>query len=277
MEICTLMPMDLEKFAHLFPPRLLTELPGDALLAGCVSDDGKNAAGILMAHVEENEVVVDWLYVDEPFRRKGGGRAMLQLLVQAAEASGEPDGVSVFFTQDDAGMGDFLKACGFMVLLREGGKGFSTTLGAFPRLLASGQPQAEILPVGDAPDAAREHFAGLLNDSVLPDIAVPTPFAFGDYRPESCVCMEKGIIRGLVLLQGDASGLSIPWIFNDSADPSAFVAAVNESMRRLKAAFPPDTPLTFASVDGVIEELIELHIPVAQRSEIYFGTYLLGL
>ena len=277
MEICTLTPLDLEKFDHLFPQQLLAELPADALLIGCVTDDGKNAAGILMAHVEENEAVVDWLYVDEPFRRQGGGRAMLQLLIQAVEESEEPDGVSMFFTQDNKGVGGFLKACGFMVALHEGSRGFSTTLGAFPRLPATGEPQAEILPIGDVPESERKRFAALLNDSVLPIVAIPTPFAFSDYRPESCVCLEKGIIRGLVLLQGDASGLSIPWIFNDSTDPSAFVAAINESMRRLKEVFPPDTPLTFASDNGAIEELIERHIPIEQRSEIYFGTYLLGL
>ena len=277
MEICTLTPVDLEKFGHLFPQELLAELPGDELLVGCVTDDGKNAAGLLMAHVEENEVVVDWLYVDEPFRRKGGGRAMLQLLVQAAEESEEPDGVSVFFTQDNAGVGGFLKACGFMVILREGSRGFSTVLGNFPRLLAPGKPQAEILPIGEAPEAAREHFAALVNDSVLSDVALPLPFSFLNYRPESCVCLEKGVIRALALLQGDQNGLSIPWIFNDSTDPAAFIATINESIRRLKAAFPPDTPLTFASVDSVIEELIERHIPVVQRSEIYFATYPLRL
>ena len=113
MEICVLTPLDLDRFAHLYPPDLLKELPGDALLLGCVEEDPLEAAGVLLGHVEEDEVIVDWLYVDEPFRRKGGASAMLELLIETAAEAGDIDGVNVFYAEESDGMEELLKACGF--------------------------------------------------------------------------------------------------------------------------------------------------------------------
>ena len=104
MEVCVLTPADLGKYAHLFPAELLPELPGDELLLGCVQAAPPAAVGILMAHVEEREVLIDWLYVEEEYRRQGGGKEMPELLVQGAEASGRADAVSIVFSERDDGL-----------------------------------------------------------------------------------------------------------------------------------------------------------------------------
>ena len=55
-------------------------------------------------------------------------------------------------------------------------------------------------------------------------IVVPSGLTHGT------VCLEKGVIRALALLQGDQNGLSIPWIFNDSTDPTAFIATITSAL-----------------------------------------------
>ena len=278
MESCVLTAADLEYFEELYPEELLKDLPADELLVGCVEEaPSPAAAGILMAHVQEGEALVDWLYVDEPFRRRGGGRAMLQMLTRAAEESGELDGVSLTFSQNDAHMSEFLRACDFMVAVREGSKGFSTRLKDFPQFPVPGEVKGTIVPLADVSESERARFAGLVDDSVLPNVAVQTPFDDSAYRPESCACVEDGVIRAVFLVQGDENGLSIPWMYNGCSAAASFIAVVNESISRLKGAFSGEVQLAFASIDSDIDELIERRIPIEERAEISFGTYRFGL
>lgn len=271
MKIGVVTPKDLDYFSHLSPVRLTQALPEDTLLVGCVEDSAPPvAAGILMAHAEESMVVVDWLYVDEAFRRRGGGRAMLELLLQNARASGILKGVSVFFADDDENMPAFLAACGFGVSQRGGSAGFAIRLGDFPYIPAFGPTKGSIVPLEEIPEAERVRFAALLDSAAIPGIAVPTPFSFRAYRPESCVCLEDGIIRAICLLRGDENGLSIDWIYSNTAPP-AIIRTINESVSRLKGAFPADTTLAFASVNKDLENVIKRYLPAAQRSETHFA------
>ena len=116
MEINLLTPLDLEKFEHLFPPYLLKELPGDEILLGCVNEEPLDAAGILMAHPEAGELFVDWLYVDEAYRRKGAASQMLELLLDVVEATDELDAVTLIFSEQHEHMDELLEARGFGVL-----------------------------------------------------------------------------------------------------------------------------------------------------------------
>lgn len=273
MEINLLTPPDLEKFEHLFPPYLLKELRADEILLGSVNEEPLEAAGILMAHPEEGELFVDWIYVDEPYREKGAGRAMLELLVDTAEESGRIDGVTLVFSQYQKNLDVFLRACDFAVFQREGDRGFLTTLGKFPRFPISGAPIGEILPLPKVGQNALRWFSDLLSDAAVPGVAVEIPFEVNRYLPESCVLLEDGRIRGLCLLEKNDKGISIAWIYNYCSSPDAIIHVMNESMRLLKENYPADMGLSFASVNPAIEGIIERRIPVASRAEIYVGTY----
>ena len=272
MEVCVLTPADLEKFSHLYPPELPEELPGDELLLGCVAPEPPTAAGLLMAHVEAGEVLIDWLYVDAPFRRRGGGRAMLDLLVGEAFSSGRVDGVSVVFSDNAEGMEDLLRACNFIIAANGEDCGYLTTLGAFPKLPAPGEKEGTLAALGDVPAAEQARFASVLDRGLVPGVAVPTPFDPADYLPESGVLLVDGKIRGVCLLEGDAEGLAIAWVYSGAATPATLPALVNESMERLRERFPAETPLTFAAVNIGVREIIERYIPVKQRVEVYLGS-----
>ena len=273
MEINLLTPLDLDKFAHLFPPYLLKELPADEILLGCVNEAPLDAAGILMAHPVDGELFVDWIYVDEPYRRKGAGKEMLDLLVDTAAECEDVDGITLVFSQDHADVEPFLEACGFGVLMREGDKGFLTTLGEFPKLPVNGDPVGEILPLPKVPEAALQSFSDLLSDSSLLGITVEMPLEADRYLPESCMLLAEGRIRGVCLLEANESGLSIGWIYNNCPSPDSIIHIVNQSVGLLREKYPADTPLSFASVNPGVERFIERRIPVISRAEIYIGTY----
>ncbi len=273
MEVYLLTPLDLDRFAHLFPEYLLKELPADSLLLGCVCEETPAAAGLLMAHAQDREIFVDWLYVDEAYRRRGGGRALMEALLESAEASGVVDEIDLSFSQNSEHMTAFLKDCGFMVFFREGDKGFTTRLKHFPKLPVPGETAGEFVPLAEVPDAEIARFSGLLEDSVIPGAAIDAPLDPADYLPQSLVCLENGAIRAMCLFSREGDGLYIPWIYNNCSVPTTFIALVNESMEGLKRTFPPDTILSFASVDISVEEIIEKRIPVLQRTEVYLASY----
>ena len=273
MEVCVLTPADLEKFAHLYPPELPEELPADELLLGCVETDPLTAAGILMAHVESGEVFVDWLYVDEPYRRRGGGKAMLELLTREAAACEQVSGVNVVFSDRAENMEDLLRACSYIVAANGEDCGYRTTLGLFPRLPAPGEIEGKLVALSDVEAAELARFASVLDKGLLPNIAVPVPFDSADYLPESGVCLVDGRIRGVCLLTGDAESLSIAWIYSGAAVPSTLPALINSSISRLRERFSSETPLYFASVNGNVREIIERYIPVKERIEVYLGMY----
>ena len=251
MEINLLTPIDLDKFGHLFPPYLLNELPADEILLGCIKEDPLDAAGILMAHPVEGELFVDWIYVDEPYRRQGAGKAMLDILVDTADESGAVDGVTVVFSQNQEHMEPFLEACGSV----------------------KDAPVGEILPLPKVPEKVLQRFSDLLSDTAVPGVAIDPPIEADRYLPESCMLLVDETIRGACLLEKNDSGLSIAWIFNNCPVPDTIIHIVNESIGLLRESYPADTALSFASVNPGVERFIERRIPVISRAEIYIGTY----
>ena len=274
MEVCLLTPLDLDKFSHLFPGSLLDHLPASTLLLGCVEEEPLAAAGILMAHVEQREMVVDWLYVDEAFRRRGGGRAMLEDLRDTAKASGKLDGVTMTYTQDHQNMTEFLRACGFIAVYREGCKAFRSTLGDFRILPVPAEKNGVLQPLRAVPPEEVARFSGVLQKGLIPDIGIRPLIDPMDYRPESCAYLEQGKIRGLWLVRDTQDGISFPWFCNISSSLSVPLSLMNASLKLLKAALPASTAVSFATTNPNIETIVQKHFRVSQCTEIYFATYL---
>ncbi|SNU08058.1 Acetyltransferase (GNAT) family protein [Lachnospiraceae bacterium] len=273
MVINLLTPYDLNKFAHLYPDYILSELPEDTFLIGCIEEDPLTAAGIMMAHIEEDEIVIDWLYVDEPFRRKGGASEMLNLLLEAAVQSDELSGITVIFSEEDENMWEFLESMDFMVMYRGCDKGFSTRLEMIPPFPALGQITDELCFLNDVSDEEILRFKNLIDESVIPGTAVNIPFSKENYMPESSVILTDGNIRALCLLKELDDRIDIEWVYNNTKDPNAFPAIVNASINKLKTKYPADTNITFASISSSMDELISQYIPVEKSTEIYMAAY----
>ena len=274
MEVCVLSPLDLDKFEHLYPDSITTELPADAILIGCIEESPLEAAGILMAHVEDSEILLDWIYVDEPHRRKGGGRAMLELLRDAAQEEGSSIAITAIFSQEDENVSPFLKACNFMVTFREGDKGFSSLLKDFPKLKVVGDVPETFSILGDVPEAEINRFSQKLGKRGVEGLAITLPFVASDYMDESGALLnEDGKIKGLCLMQKIPTGIRFTQIYNKTSTPGGLAFLINQCTDLLKEHYPPDTPFYFASVNSKIDEAIERFIPIQYSSEIYFGTY----
>ena len=276
MALTLLTPLDLTKFVHLFPDELLDQIEADEIIIGYVEEDPLKATGILMAHVEELEVMIDWLFVDEDYRRRGAGKAMLNFLIKSCEQIDELGGVSIIFTQEHESMKGFLDACEFFVIFEEGHKGFETTLGDFPKFPVFG-PVGEVMPITDVPERELARFSEAVNNSAIPGAAVDIPFGAANYLPESTVVLEDGKIKGVCLMEEKDYGLSLSWAYNLSSEASNFPALLNKSIKLLRKKYDDDTVLGLASLSAKVDEIIETYIPVKKSSEIYLGTYPFGI
>ncbi len=272
MVVNVLTPYDLTKFSHLYPDYILSKIPADALLIGCISEDPLDAAGILMAHVEEGEIIIDWLYVDEPYRRQHGATDMVSVLLTAAEEFGELEGVNVLFSETDENLWEFFRSMDFITTYRGGDKGFYTELGKIPKLPVMDEITGELCSLSEVPEKEIERFMNLLNGSVIPG-GFYDPYKQDVYLPESSVILVDGLIRGICLVRNLDDGLDIAWLYNYTNNPNAFPALINACVNKLKESYPENTPFTFASTSPKMDQFIESVIPVDYSIEMYIASY----
>lgn len=215
MKIFALDPLDLPIFYDLLPESLLHDVPAGALLVGCGDGEPLQPAGVLIAHVEQPSLLVDWLYVNEAYRRRGGARQMMQMLLVCAFEVEEIEDVTLTFSQEHEGMDAFLRAMEFGVLFMEGCKGYETTLGRFRFMPGEKSIPGKIVPLHTVPRQEVAHFERLMDSGVLPDVAIRS-LRPEDYRAESMAYLEGGNLLGLWLVQERNGKLFIPWFCNYS-------------------------------------------------------------
>ena len=252
MKIFALDPLDLPIFYNLFPESLLHDVPADAFLVGCADGEPLQPAGVLIAHVAQRSLIVDWLYVDEAYRRRGGASQMMQMLLDCAFEVEEIEDVTLTFSQKHTGMDAFLRAMQFGVVFMEGCKGYETTLGKFRCLPEEKAISKKIVPLHSVPAQELARFERLLDSGLLPDVGIRS-LRPEDYRPQSMAYLEGSTLLGLWLVQERNGKLFIPWFCNYSkaltAPISASASAAPAPPRRGDMR-PCSTRMTGSSTQG---------------------------
>ena len=275
MKIFALDPLDLPIFYNLLPESLLHDVPAGALLVGCGDGEPLQPAGVLIAHVEQRSLLVDWLYVDEAYRRRGGARQMMQMLLDCAFEVEEIEDVTLTFSQEHEGMDAFLRAMEFGVLFMEGCKGYETTLSRFRFMPGEKSIPGKIVPLHTVPRQQVAHFERLLDSGILPDVAIRS-LRPEDYRAESMAYLEGDNLLGLWLVQERNGKLFIPWFCNYSRALTVPISLMNASVRAMNSSYPPETPVYFASLSPKMESVIRKMFQTPRQTEIYLATYEFG-
>ncbi len=275
MAVSVLTVEELIKFNELYPDILLDELPEDELLIGYIEEDPLRAAGILMAHPEGRTMLLDWMFVDESSRRRGGGRAMLELLRDSCEASGEIDAIILTFYNENQHMNSFLTACGFISGYMPGCKSYVTRLSRIKSPKGIKAENVNYLHLNQAPAEAIEKLNRYLSMNVVSDIGIGLPLKPENYREESMVHISNGMIDSLWLVRDEENGISFPWFFNGSQNLIVPIGLMNQVLRELKMKFPEDTKVFVTSIKPNIENVIYGYFNPQSYKEIYFGVYLM--
>ena len=272
MKIFSLTPLDLPIFYNLLPESLLHEIPADALLVGCADGEPLQPAGVLIAHVEYGTLLVDWLYVDEAYRRRGGASQMMQLLLDCAFEVEEIEDVTLTFSQQHDGLDAFLESMDFSVLFMEGCKGYETTLSKFRFLPGEKAIPGKILPLSDVPQQEIERFDRLVASGILPEVGISS-LRIEDYHAGSMAYLEGDTLLGLWLVQQQNGKLFIPWFCNYSKALTVPISLMNASIRAMNDHYAEDTPVYFASLSPKMESVIRKLFQTPDETEIYFASY----
>ncbi len=275
MAISILETNDLTKFNELYPDIILDELPENELIIGYIEENPLKAAGILMAHPERSTMLIDWIFVDESARRKGYGKAMLELLMDACKASGEIDAILSTFYNENLFVYDLLSAFGFIAGYRQGCKSFVTRLSRIKSPKETVNKQSNYMHLNQVSNKELERFNNYLSQDEVSNVGIDLPLKAADYRAESLVHMDNDMIDSLLLVGDEEDGISMPWLFSISQSSSVLIGLMNHVLHELRMQFQDDTKVYVTSLQPSIEHVIYNYFNPESSEEIYMGVYLL--
>lgn len=274
---------DLLKFRNLFYDELLLSLPEDMIMLGAidVSEPTPKAVGLLIFHVREKSVYIDWLYVDENFRRQGVGTALLQdLMISLIKDPGANiNTVFMEFGEAISGMGAFLRKNRFAVTFFDGNFNIYAPLKSV-RLMKNNMNEKRPLrsiPLAEVKRESYDAFERYLDMTSDEIIGFVGPIEASDYRSESRAIMDGDRIVGIMLV-GDTvykDTVLIEWVYSVpkfvlSAVPLAF----NDVITALRESLPEDTMLSMAAMSENVGGIIRKTMPGAVFSEAYSAFWL---
>lgn len=276
IKIVVLENEDILKFSALYYEELLLEIPDDAIALGAISTENEapKAVGILIFHIREGIAFIDWLYVDENYRFKGTGTALLDSLKDAIYQTEETemDSISVSFTQSAGGLGAFLKANGFAVAFGLGNYNVVAMLAKVKLIGAREYGNLKAVPLDSVPESAYVKFDDYLDEIGDVIVGVETPIIAQNYRKESRVILDGSTIVAVMLASDtmEENNISIDWVYAmpkymQHAIPLAFDTVISELKKNCKE----ETIISMASLMPNVCGIIKKTMPVARFTEIY--------
>lgn len=274
MALSVLAVDDLAKFNGLYPDIILDELPENELLIGYIEENPLRPAGILMAHPEKSTMLIDWIFVDESLRRKGYGRAMLELLIDSCEAFGEIVAILLTFYNENLYVYELLLNCGFIAGYRQGCKNFVTRLSRIKQLKEIKDNSIDYVYLNQVSHKELEGLNKDLSSNMVDNIGIDLPLKPEDYREESLVHVDNDKIDSLLLVRDEEDGISFPWFFNESQKLNVPIGLMNHVLQDLRMKFPEETKVFVTSLAPNLENVIYASFNPESSQEIYIGVYM---
>lgn len=282
IKIAALEREDLLKFRDLFYDELLLTLPDDMIMLGAIDvSAAPKAVALLIFHVREKSAYIDWLYVDENFRRRGIGSVLLRDLMAALIKDPDASIEAVFmnFGETISGMGAFLRKNRFAVTFFDGNFNIYAPLKSVKLIKKNENVKQPLrsIPLAEVKPESFEAFDRYLDMTSDEIIGVVGPIEASDYRPESRAIMHGDKIVGIMLV-GDTvykGTVLIEWVYSVpkfvlSAVPLAF----NDVITALRESLPEDTMLSMAAMSENVGGIIRKTMPGAVFSEAYSAFWL---
>ena len=282
IKIAALEREDLLKFRDLFYDELLLTLPDDMIMLGAIDvSAAPKAVALLIFHVREKSAYIDWLYVDENFRRRGIGSVLLRDLMAALIKDPDASIEAVFmnFGETISGMGAFLRKNRFAVTFFDGNFNIYAPLKSVKLIKKNENVKQPLrsIPLAEVKPESFEAFDRYLDMTSDEIIGVVGPIEASDYRPESRAIMHGDKIVGIMLV-GDTiykGTVLIEWVYSvPSFVLSAVPIAFNDVITALRESLPEDTMLSMAAMSENVGGIIRKTMPGAVFSEAYSAFWL---
>lgn len=242
---------------------LLLPETADALAAGepvtaLALTENDLALGAAAGYLEGGRFQISSLYVSPDHRRRGGGRLLVETLVQlAAPYAG---GMELHYTstrEEHETLPPFLAAMGFREESDGGENIFLTALGTVadtPFFSGAGKsfgtPLSELTPGL----LSLVEKAALAADAPLPEGGLA---AAGVDREVSVVSFDGSDPQAFVVLDHSCSGaLTLAAAWSASRNPAVFPTLLRSAMARAREKYPPETPLAVQATGSSSARLV---------------------
>lgn len=274
MQRFVLKPQDSSRFDHLYDGELEAQMKPDTLAVGMVDDESvpPRAAGLLLAQVRGSSLVVNWLYVIEPCRRKRVATELMDGLLAAATREEALESVEVFLSEGQKDLQAFFEYFGFGILFQEGWGEFQGTLGDIAALPKKTVSDYNVVPLYKASTVDLRKFS---SEIVTHNIScgVPLPIKPEEYDPASMVCYHEDEIVAVGLVCVDQEGVKLPWLYAESHCGKALIPLLSKMVKTVQNELPPETPLVIGTMGRAGERLAEHLLPDVQWREVYVAAW----
>lgn len=263
MQIGVLPPGEPGVFRSLLLPEAADALArGEALTALGLTETGL-ALGAAAGYLENSQFQLISLYVAPAYRQRGGGRMLVDALLELLP--GHAAGVTVRFTvteEEHRTIAPFLAHLGFA---REDDHGQSIYLTTLSRVMQlpfyQSQPKGRGTPLCELPESDLTALAHAAQAAQAP---LPPGGLHGEWveKQVSVAYLENGVPQGYVI--GDTSwpgGLTLSAVWSSGVYPTLLVSLLRIALARAVERYAPETALAIQTVNARSAELLRSLLP----------------
>ena len=278
IKIAALTAADLVKFNNLYYDDLLVGLPSEEVLLGAIKTDAEKASavGLLMGHVRDDVLYIDWLFVDKDERGKTAGSKLLNTLTKALDTDPESPVSSVMTNFDSSaeGLAEFLRKFGFGVYFSQGSYNVSAKLKDIKLIGINKEGTATLksVPLTEVSEDAWARFDHYLDNPEVQGVCVTGQINPKVYRPESRAVIFNGVVVAVILVGYGLSDFEaeIEWLYcMPKFVPHAVPIMYDSCIGALKENMPPNSIITLATINDAMNQFVDKLMPEAKHSEYY--------
>ena len=213
--------------------------------------------GLLVVTPAEQEIQIEWLYVDkEASDRKYIARKLMSALLLAAWSAGFTD-LSVLLTDNKDPLLPLYREYGFLFDdMSEYGE-IRVTLSDFTFKPAEND---QVISLHDLLPSELAAFRKNLEEEKVP-CPIPFPIQKNDYLRESSALIHNGKIHALLLLREEDNGLvrrlTIPWLYADAKGKTILGILYDHVAYLLKESYPPNIEVRFCNANPGVKRMAE--------------------
>lgn len=269
MDVGYITPEQLPVFRSLLLPDTAYAIErGDPVTALGLTE-GDIAVGALAGYLEHNRFQISSLYVAPDYRRRGGGRMLIETLIPfLLKLPGQFD-LEIHYlatAPDHKTLAPFLAALGFALEEDKTQNLYLTTVAqaaCSPFFGENGSRSDQILPFAQIPDICLSMADKdlRLDDVPLPEEPLDSPELERDI---SCALVRGGEVQAFAAFDHSYMDmLTLSCVWTGEAGPGAIPLLLRQAFLLGSDRYPPETPLVIQAVVPAAAELIRTLLPDA--------------
>lgn len=269
MEIGYINSAQLQFFSNLLLPQTVEAMEnGEPITAlGVVKDS--IACGALAGYLTEGKFYIDSLYVAPDYRRKGGGRMLIEQITKLLEDEVLVNGLEIHYTvteEEHETITPFLQAMMFEKKEDEGLNIYTFTLEqAATSALATkeGKQASNVLPFGQISDSmlCTAQKEASVHDVPLPELSLDSPEL---ERELSHAIVKDGKVKAFVVFDHSCCGLpTLCCAWSGEIGASAMIILLRAAFKRATQLYGMETRMAVQAVTPEAAALVQNLVPGA--------------